>query len=40
MEPFCEAVAFGGPNTLFLTSEAEKKSDPATLARLACTLPG
>ncbi|HEX8432152.1 MAG TPA: hypothetical protein VF625_12740 [Longimicrobium sp.] len=33
-----EAVAFTGPGALLLTSEAGKKKDPATFARLTCTL--
>jgi hypothetical protein len=35
-----EAVAFGERGVVYLTSEAGKKSDPATLSRLTCTLPG
>ncbi|HYW06988.1 MAG TPA: hypothetical protein VE913_08530 [Longimicrobium sp.] len=33
-----EAVAFTGPGALLLTSEGGKKKDPATFARLTCTL--
>ena len=34
-----EAVAFGEGGVVHLTSEGVKKNDPATLARLACSLP-
>jgi hypothetical protein len=34
-----EAVGFGDRGVVYLTSEAGKKSSPATLARLTCTLP-
>jgi hypothetical protein len=33
-----EAVAFTGPGALLLTSEGGKKKNPATFARLTCTL--
>jgi hypothetical protein len=35
-----EAVEFGPDGILYLSSEGGKKEDPATLSRLACTLPG
>ncbi len=34
-----EAVAFGDGRTLYLSSEGGKKSNPAKLSRLACSLP-
>lgn len=34
-----EAVEFAAGGTLYLSSEGGKKEDPATLSRLACTLP-
>ncbi|HEX2205550.1 MAG TPA: hypothetical protein VHG91_19720 [Longimicrobium sp.] len=34
-----EGVGFGPAGTVYLTSEGGKKEDPATLARLACSLP-
>lgn len=39
-EPQGEAVEFGRGGTLYLSSEGGKKSTPATLSRLTCTLPG
>ncbi|MBW3571135.1 MAG: hypothetical protein KY467_08515 [Gemmatimonadetes bacterium] len=35
-----EGVEFGPGGTVFLSSEGGKKENPATLARLTCTLPG
>jgi hypothetical protein len=35
-----EGVALGDSGSVFLTSEAGGKKNPATLSRLACTLPG
>lgn len=38
-EPQGEAVALRADGTVFLTSEASGRSEPAVLSRLACTLP-
>jgi hypothetical protein len=39
-EPQGEAVEMGPGGTVFLSSEGGKKSTPASLSRLTCTLPG